>query len=386
MIHRVHLVILLGFALRLIVSAWNGFVGPSIGAELDAVSFHLKAIEYSKSPTLEDAGIGWVYANLLGYVYYFTMESLFLGGFLSCAAWLASALILKNSLNILQVDSSAKVYAMMLYALLPSSVMFTSVTLREPYQLLFVNIAINAVLNIYYHRAYKYWSVLALAIAGGGAMHGGLLAFGVFLFSGSLLLVATREKKKKSWIRGCFLGFISVAALWFGYQFFTYIAYNLEQGVGNAIEAYQNSVRSQGARTNYMEAVDISGLSGMFLHIFGGLVQYLFEPYPWKITSASDIVVLLENVLRGWLIWRMGVNFMKASGSQRNLSMFLILAYLMIETMWSLGTTNWGTAVRHHIPSFGLLLLTAYFAANQRRNVRSKSFSAVVFKTDLVRA
>ncbi len=385
MIHRVHLVILLGFALRLIVSAWNGFVGPSIGAELDAVSFHLKAIEYSKSPTLEDAGIGWVYANILGYVYYSTMESLFLGGFLSCTVWLVSAQILKNSLNILSIGRNAQVVAMILYALLPSSVMFTAVTLREPFQLLFVNIAVNAALNIYYRRVYKYWIVLTLAVAGGGVLHGGLLAFGVFFFSGTILLVATREKKKTSWIRICLPGFISVGALLLGYVFFNYIAYNLDQGVGHAIATYQNNVRSEGARTNYMETVEFADLSGMFLHVLIGFFQYLFEPYPWKISSLSDVVVLFENMLRGWLIWRTAINFMKAPGTQRNVLLFLILAYLMMESMWSLGTTNWGTAVRHHIPSFGLLLLISSTVVYKKRNVTTKLFSSVDVGNDLIR-
>lgn len=385
MINRVQLVILIGFFLRMIVSAWNGFLGPSIGAELDAVSFHLRAIEYSKSPTLDDAGIGWVYANILGYIYYFTMESLFLGGLLSCTAWLVSAQILKNSLNILSVGHHAQIRVMLIYALLPSSVMLTSVTLREPYQLLFINMAINAVLNISCRRASQYWIVLVLAIAGGGALHGGLLAFGVFLFSGTLLLAATRAKKKISWIRTCFFGAISAAALWAGYTFFNHIAYNLEEGVGHAISVYQNNVRSEGARTNYMEVVEFSGLSGMLLHVFVGLFQYLFEPYPWEISSVSDIVVLSENVMRGWLIWKMVANFSNVSGSRRNVSLLLMLAYLMIETMWSLGTTNWGTAVRHHLPSFGLLLLIAYSAAYKEMKVRDKSFSTKRIQIDPIR-
>ena len=36
-------IILLGFSLRLLVAIWNSFFGPSMGAEGDAITFHLVA-------------------------------------------------------------------------------------------------------------------------------------------------------------------------------------------------------------------------------------------------------------------------------------------------------------------------------------------------------
>ena len=39
---------------------------------------------------------------------------------------------------------------------------------------------------------------------------------------------------------------------------------------------------------------------------------------------------------------------------------FIFLAYLFIETMWSVGTVNWGTASRHHVVTYGLLAILAF--------------------------
>ena len=44
---------------------------------------------------------------------------------------------------------------MLVYALLPSSIIVTSVTLREPYQLLLVNLAILAALKIYWNKSFQ---------------------------------------------------------------------------------------------------------------------------------------------------------------------------------------------------------------------------------------
>ena len=168
-------IIFLGLTFRLFVAIWNGFFGPSFGADLDALSFHLAAVEYAHNPSLDEFRIGWIYTNVLGFFYYVTNDSLFLGSLMSCFAWLSSALILAGCLRILSVEKSAQAKVMFIYALLPSSIMFTAVTFREPYQLLFVNLAIYAFLKIYLHKASRHWVTLILAIACAGSLHGGLL-------------------------------------------------------------------------------------------------------------------------------------------------------------------------------------------------------------------
>jgi hypothetical protein len=42
------------------------------------------------------------------------------------------------------------------------------------------------------------------------------------------------------------------------------------------------------------------------------------------------------------------------------------MSYFAQELIWSIGTVNWGTSVRHHMPSFGLLLFAAYALSNKR--------------------
>ncbi|MCR4291270.1 MAG: hypothetical protein NUV76_00170, partial [Candidatus Kuenenia sp.] len=74
----------------------------------------------------------------------------------------------------------------------------------------------------------------------------------------------------------------------------------------------------------------------------------------------SDIFSLFDNTLRAWLIFKACVGLRRASTQRRRIIMFVFGSYLMIETIWSVGTINWGTAARHHIPSIGLLLIAAF--------------------------
>jgi hypothetical protein len=83
---------------------------------------------------------------------------------------------------------------------------------------------------------------------------------------------------------------------------------------------------------------------------------------------------LLENMLRFWLIWNalkylVGSYLNKPMFVARNdfferFIFFIFLSYLVMETIWSLGTSNWGTASRHHLPSLGLLLVASFAYRN----------------------
>ena len=360
----------LGFALRLLVAIWNGFFGPSFGADLDALSFHLEAVDYAHNPSFDEFRIGWIYTNFLGLFYYVTTDSLFIGSLLSCIAWLVSALILASCLRILSVERSVQTKIMVIYALLPSSIFITSVTLREPYQLLFVNLAIYAVLKLYLHKANRHWVTLVLAIVGAGSLHGGLLAFGILLFAGTLLLVSMRGKKGISWTKLGLMGAVAAVVLWYGFSFFGNISYNLDDGLGSAVEIYQQGALGIDARANYKSDVSISGFADLLFFVPVGLFQYLFEPFPWQISAASDVFALLENMLRGWLIWKAWKAVRIAPAQQRRVLLFVFISYLMMETIWSIGTINWGTSIRHHLPAWGLLLLAAYAASDGKVRVK----------------
>ena len=58
--------ILIGFLLRLLVAIWNGFFGPSLGADGDALLFHEIAVEVSRFGIFDTKyAIGWMYSMFL---------------------------------------------------------------------------------------------------------------------------------------------------------------------------------------------------------------------------------------------------------------------------------------------------------------------------------
>ena len=377
MISKVKLTLWLGFFLRLVNAFLNGFVGPTYGSSDDALGFHLMAAEASQNLVFDVFVLSNIYSYILGIFYFITTDSLFLGSALSALGWLASAFILLRIMRILSFKMSNQWRVMLIYALIPSSLMYTSVTLREPFQLLFVNLALYAALKIYFHRSIAHWLVLFLAAVGMGILHGVLLASAIFIIVGTLFLLTTRNRKGMSFTKVVLVSPIVILCLFYGFSLFTTFSYGdrLEDGLSLAVQTYQEGTIRAVQRASYRTDIEINGLGELILSLPSFLFQYLFEPMPWKISSIVDVVVLLENMLRFWLIWN-ALKYLVGSylnkpmfvarndfGNERFI-FFIFLTYLVMETIWSLGTNNWGTASRHHLPSLGLLLVVGFAYRN----------------------
>ena len=375
-----------GFLLRISNAFYNSFLGTSFGAGGgDAIFFHMWAIKYSKTLVFGDYVGGYIYPYILGVFYFLTTDSLFLGSVFSVFGWLASAFILIGIMRILSFDMSSQWKVIFLYSILPSALMYTSITMREPFQLLFVNLAIFGALKIYLHRSSAHWLTFIFALIGMGSLHSGLIVCGVFILSSTLILTLYRARKRISLVSSLLVTLFTVLSLYYGYQAIIYFTFNASSislsAFIESINSYQNTTISYGARSTYATKIYIDSLSALSLKMPTFFFQYLFEPMPWRVSSIKDIIAFIENILRFWLIWnalkyfifvsRKTPNFIdKKTFENKKVIVFIFLSYLLIEAIWAVGTTNWGTSIRHHLPSFGLLLIVGFAYQNVKNNNR----------------
>ena len=360
-----------GVLLRVGIAGWNGLAGPSFGATADARNFHLFATAVAEGRSAPGADLtAFSYAYALGAVYRVFGPSLLLGSLLSCAAWLASALLLLASLRLLRASRDAQVVALLIYAVLPSSVLWTSVTLREPYQLLSVNLCLWGVLLVVNGdidarnpgRSTKSlgWGVLAAGSLLGAMLHGTLLISSAFI-SGYLV---AREMWRLLPSRSLRVALASAAiilvpvigALWFSAM---YPNYDFTGGPAAAMERHLRLGMLQPSRTLYVENPAVPNSAALVSVIPAALFRYLFEPMPWKMNRWVDAGFLAENLIRAALIALVAIGVWRLRGGQRQYVVLLLAWYLTIETVWAVGTFNWGTAARHHVPTIGLLLTMA---------------------------
>jgi len=369
----VRILIAIGLFLRLIIALWNGFFEFDFGQISDTGSFHQWASYFSKNPTISNCeeNIRHVMSCGLGFVYFLTTDSLFIGSLMSILAWWLSALILLKIMSILSVDKSNQKKMMLVYAFLPSSIIITSVTLREPYQLLLVNLAVFSALKIYWNRSYIHWLTMVFAIYFMSHLHNGLIVFGIYILVSTFILL-TRRRYKSGFVKiklAVVLPMLVLIVI-MGVEMIITLKGDrhkdfgklLSGGLVPAIQKYQAGgiEAGIGSGASYRDSIEIKNNSDLILFVPTSLFQYLFEPMPWKASRPQDMALLIENALRAYLIWMAWTGFRKVSGRMKSILFYIFVSYFALEVIWAQGTMNWGTAVRHHIPGFGLLVISAF--------------------------
>ena len=134
-----------------------------------------------------------------------------------------------------------------------------------------------------------------------------------------------------------------------------------------------------GARSFYrQEALDIDSSFELFYFFPQAFIQYFIEPTPWKWSSLMDIIFSFENVVRIVFMFLTAYYLFFSEDEvrlKRTIGLIFIL-YIFIEFIWSIGTINWGTAARHHLPAINLLLICSAPALSfllRSKNLRHSS-------------
>ena len=148
--------------------------------------------------------------------------------------------------------------------------------------------------------------------------------------------------------------FISVA--------YIYLPYYTEY-YNNIIETVQSFKfnQTQNARAIYKDQLQVTYEAKYFLtSVVYSFIQFEFEPFPWRETSTVDNVLIVQNLFRMFLFYQI-VKRLILSFETKNLNYIVIFSiFIFLELLWSTGTVNWGTAVRHQIPGYGLFIFLSF--------------------------
>jgi hypothetical protein len=375
--HMIRLALLFGLFLHIGVAVWNGFYGPSFGAEGDALAFHEEALYYSQRPGDFQYVTGWVYSYFLGLLYSIFSDHIFFGSMISVAAWLWSAMIFIKIFEYMETPRPKIALAVLTYSMWPVVLLNTSVTLREAFQALSVSIILYSSIMIVFENKNKF-ILLLTGVVIGSVLHGALLAYSAII----LVLIGfciTRYRLKLSNSTQLIL-FIPIGTIvaFLAFGVFGNIAYNIDDGLIGAVQNYNEGAILSNGRADYRAEISLSGNLGFFLFILSAFFQYMLEPLPRNIGSFADLALFLENLARVCLLGYAVYGLRLVSGKSRSIIIFTLIAYLALEFIWSIGTVNWGTASRHHVPALGVLLVAAMSARRGYTKSRSKPVKPTV--------
>jgi hypothetical protein len=389
-------IIFIGFLLRLINAFSNAFIAPSFGADGDALVFHWTALQGATTAYYTDGedplARAWnsiPYIAWLIILYKYVWLSAFLPSLINCLAWLVCIICIKKIAIILRSPKRVSVIVLSLFAFLPSSILFTSVPLRESFEIFALVVPTYFLVKVYFENKSIYGGMISMIpfLYIGWLTHSGLIAYTSLFFLLSYLFLSTKQRSEAPILKyGILISVVAIVAA-AGFSEYSKTNYTIEsnadvvigedgektadlaEGLGDSVEKYQAALIGKDARSNYAEASEIDGVTGLILNVPKLLVGYMMAPWPWQISSILDVLVLAENWLRLYLFITAVKNFRnkKIDPKVRKLTGFLIMAWLILEFAWAMGTTNWGTAVRHHVVGFHFILIAAYAAGIQTK-------------------
>ena len=364
-------IILYGFLVRFANAFYGSFVGKSLGSNSDASSFHFRATDpwYDnamgryESIFRQDSFIldgSQFYVKILEFIYNIFGPFLFVGNLLSCVVWYFSAKVLIKVFYMLRLTKINQVRILLFYSFLPSSIIFCSITLREPFQLFFVNTLIFFSLKIFFIKKdiIKNTFLFFASCYTLSSLHYSFLFSSVILFLFLIFFYFYDQLKN----RVAIFALISVSIIIAINVFNSIFSMMYEYEIMETINSFNRGSSNADTRAIYRRITDVASTTDLFLFFPYVFYQYMLEPLPVRISNTFDLFLFCENLIRVLFFLR-GLSYLIKYYFFKPQT-FIFVYFLIVEIIWSVGTTNWGTAVRHHIPSLGLLSLLAFMFPN----------------------
>ena len=104
------------------------------------------------------------------------------------------------------------------------------------------------------------------------------------------------------------------------------------------------------ARANYGMPLDASSLLNLIKSSSLIYLYYLFMPFPWQISNWLDVYGSFEAIMRFILIIFSILLWVREKNKKnRYIYSLLLFIYVSMTFLWSMGSINYGQAIRHHL-------------------------------------
>ncbi len=307
------------------------------------------------------------YYEMLGTVYkWFGAPHLF-GEQLSILAFALSCIVFLKIIRQLGLERYSFL-ALICFGALPSMVLLGSVTLRESYEVFFFMLTVYLGVRISMKMKLNIGSVFLMAMSAFlmGVFHKALFVYSVFLVLMFLIWSHRPISRFGSMKKLHLIAMVITPFFLFGIvvvsdgDFVTFALIKTllaSLSLDQLIVGWRETSMSVQGRTTYSISLDPS--SPLTL-LFTGLkvyVYYLFAGFSWRVDNLVDAFAAVEAILRTTLLSFSVLGWWKAVGLQKRLLGLMLVLYISMTLLWAMGTTNYGTAIRHHMLTWWIIVI-----------------------------
>ena len=247
----------------------------------------------------------------------------------------------------------------------PMIVMYSSQLLREVWIYLFVVLTATLILEWRQlptiSRLFKaFFSLIILTF-----LHEGFAVSLIILLLYSLWFIT---KKKQNTLNAVFVLCLIMGVI---FLFSLYGMGKLGDSLPEAI-SYENIKGVMENRmiggASYNQSIEASSLSGLMLYLPERVALFLFSPYPWMIRALPDLIVFFDAVFYMLIISR--IVYLSRAFSSSSLFVLPFIIFIPSIIAFSVGTGNFGTAMRHRAKFSALLIMLFSLLRFENRKVR----------------
>lgn len=359
----INLIIFSGIIIRLIMISINYFSGTNSFIGPDSYGLHHTALMLSKRDFLfilsQNYHLHNFYLFIVPLFYKISpFTSYTFASLISVFCWFVSVLFCLDIMKMIRVKKTSIYFGLVLLCFWPSLVLFTSAVSREAFQIMLICASIFLTIKILYYKKIGHFLLLIFCSIILSLFHKAFFFFALWnLLIAFIPLVSNLITLKIKFIFSLLIILILFILIQnydnFGYKQFA-------KGLPIAVEIYQNGllINSNSRADMRTYPISVYNYSDLLAFIFIATYDYFVQPFFSKILSIGDLLAFVENYLRIFFIFT-GMILLFRIRSLINLkyTSYLFFTFCFIEIVWALGTSNWGTALRHHTTAIPILIL-----------------------------
>jgi hypothetical protein len=364
----------------------NSETGGTFGAGNDANrSFHLISKELALQGEMYYRGQiistplslesflkgGAFYYEMLASVYKWFGASLLLGEQLSILVFALSCVVFLKIMRQLGLERYS-FSSLICFGALPSMVLLGSITLRESYEVFFFMLTVYSGIRFSMEKKLNTgsFSLMVISALFMGVFHKALFVYAIGLVSLFLIWsprpVSRFGNIKKIHLIAMMVIPLFLLGIFFGMRMNVRAFRVLEQvflGGWNVdvltqvIIDWRITSFDSTARTSYDITLDRSSPFMLILSSIKIYCYYLFSGFSWWAYNYNDAYAAVEAILRLTLICFSVLSWRKAVGLQKRFMGLMLVLYFSMALLWAVGTTNYGTAIRHHMLTWWILTI-----------------------------
>ena len=273
--------------------------------------------------------------------------------------------------GILKIEKKLKRFLMLIVILFPISLVMRAGLLREAIIMLFVSYSLKAFIEYVFYK-YSFCIVkMFLYLAISSLFHSGI----IFLMMGYFIYLISGGKNQK-FLQWSVLLIAVIGFILFKDQFLEKVG----AGDIDRILLYNNSAELKSAGSVYLENITTNSLGQIVIYLPLFMFYFLYSPTPEMIRGILDIITLLLNssiyiyiTIVGMITYK-NIKF-DLSKREKQIIKALLFSAVFTIAVFSVGTRNAGTAMRHRDKVLPFLIVLFAIIRNKyymRMNFKDK--------------